>query len=198
MPNTTLPKILIGIAVVGIIVILLLITNQTKKVNHFVLSRENNYFIFIANTGNQQSFDISHWKIGEEINEAITLNQAIQIFRTGQIANLEPIILAPGEKMIINFDQSPLGFSFRLTQCSGLLEQFQNFSPPLPPPIEGGVDYLTCLDRHFVEPNFFLSEWRVYLNQSVAPSWWSDNPVSPSGKLIKMFNDQGKIAAIVR
>ncbi len=182
MTTTTLPKILIGVAVAGIFLIGILLIRQSNQVNHFILSKEGGYFVLTANPSNQQSFDVSNWKIGTDPTNSIELGEAIQVFRIGQIANLEPIILAPGERLVINYGQSPLGDSFRLQQCSGLLAQFQNFEPPLSASIEFGTDYLTCLDRHLVEPNFFLPEWRVYLNQSTAPIWWDKN-------LIKVFNN---------
>jgi len=43
-----------------------------------------------------------------------------------------PLILAPGERIFFVTGRSPIGVSFQVNTCSGFLEQFQDFSPPLP------------------------------------------------------------------
>ena len=43
-----------------------------------------------------------------------------------------PIVLKPGDRALIISGRSPIGDSFRENKCTGYLNQFQKFSPPLP------------------------------------------------------------------
>ena len=56
---------------------------------------------------------------------------ASNIPKQGAINQETFIALEPGDRLAIISGRSPLGVSFRENICSGYLEQFQDFSPPL-------------------------------------------------------------------
>lgn len=58
--------------------------------------------------------------------------QAVKFFRLGEINEIIEITLGSREKAIHSPAPSPLGVNFQVNQCSGYLNQFLAFDPPLP------------------------------------------------------------------
>ncbi|KKW19298.1 MAG: hypothetical protein UY63_C0017G0075 [Parcubacteria group bacterium GW2011_GWA2_51_10] len=72
--------------------------------------------------------------------------RAVRIFAMGVVNRDEPIQLDPGSHAIVNSGVSPVGVSLRENICTGYLEQFQGFAPPLPNscPIPGTLLSMTA------------------------------------------------------
>ena len=51
---------------------------------------------------------------------------------TNSVNTPSDIYIESGQKIVISTGASPLGYSFRLNDCTGYFEQYQNFSPALP------------------------------------------------------------------
>ena len=61
----------------------------------------------------------------------------VKFFRLGEI--IEPAEVTPtkNEEIIRSPKSSPLGVNFQVNKCSGYLNQFLTFAPPLAPPVGG-------------------------------------------------------------
>lgn len=62
---------------------------------------------------------------------------AVKFFRLGEINEPTEITLGNREKVIRSPKPSPLGVNFQVNKCSGYLNQFLAFEPPLAPPAGG-------------------------------------------------------------
>ena len=74
---------------------------------------------------------ISDWKLKNSLGETVRIGDASYTPFVGQVNTTHPVVLAAGDKLTISTGQSPIGVSFRVNKCSGYLEQFQDFVPPL-------------------------------------------------------------------
>ncbi len=61
----------------------------------------------------------------------------VKHFHLGEINESAEITLAKNEKIIRSSGSSPLGVNFQVNKCSGYLNQFLAFEPPLAPPAGG-------------------------------------------------------------
>ncbi len=81
------------------------------------------------------SGDSSLWNFtGLEIAQgsfAARIGGAVKTFLRGHIAANRPIVSTLPATLIINSGRSPVGESFQLNKCSGFLEEYQSFSPPI-------------------------------------------------------------------
>ena len=78
------------------------------------------------------SASISGWSLKSEVTgKVVTIPLGTEIPRSGIINEAEPIVLEPGDKVIITTGRSPIGASFRENICIGYFSQFQKFSPSL-------------------------------------------------------------------
>ena len=57
--------------------------------------------------------------------------QGAEVARSGRVNQLAPITLEPGDRAIVVTGRSPIGISFRENQCTGYLEENQDFRPAL-------------------------------------------------------------------
>ena len=76
---------------------------------------------------------IRGWKLRSAItNRSITIGEIAQLFQFGRSGIKSPIVLSPGDRLIIHTGPSPLGQdSFRINKCSQYLNQFYRFNPSL-------------------------------------------------------------------
>ncbi len=95
-------------------------------------SNINNEFIeLVASRTNTDDINISGWKLRNSLGKEFIITKAVKINYSGKLNTEEDIKVAPGERVIIISGFSPVGTSFKVNKCSGYLEQFQDFTPPL-------------------------------------------------------------------
>lgn len=76
---------------------------------------------------------ISGWTlVSPATGISATIGDAAQIPFLGQVNAEGPVSVGPNATVFITTGRSPNGASFRLNECTGYFEQFQNFSPGLP------------------------------------------------------------------
>ena len=61
----------------------------------------------------------------------VSLPGAAAPFIIGVVNSLSPIVLSPGQTVLVVSGPSPVGVSFRENRCTGFLEQVQSFDPAL-------------------------------------------------------------------
>ncbi|TAJ15188.1 hypothetical protein EPO56_01330 [Patescibacteria group bacterium] len=80
----------------------------------------------------KQSITITGWKLESAVsNLSMTIGAAAEIPFLGGTNYESPIVLGPNSEVVVVTGSSPNGTSFRLNQCTGYFEQFQDFSPAL-------------------------------------------------------------------
>ncbi len=90
------------------------------------------YLTISALYSNGGEVSLSGWSLQSLVSGVrVPLPEAAGIFELGAIQTTEAASLAPGEVAVIASGQSPVGSSFRENICSGYLEQFQPFTPPI-------------------------------------------------------------------
>ena len=89
------------------------------------------YLEIQALPGNKSLVYVSDWTLKNSSGKSVVITKATKLPYTGMVNVETPLFLAPGEKAIITTGRSPIGVSFQVNKCSGYLEQFQYFSPPL-------------------------------------------------------------------
>jgi len=173
---------------------------------------QKEYIEITASRNNLNPLMITEWTVEGKNGLDIKIGKGTYLPLLGQVSIQDNIFLHPGEKAIIMTGESPIGTSFRLNQCTGYFEQFQDFIPSLPKkcpyledeeiPNEHGfndscLDYIdrlpnckiqltvpttlnpicqkfikntltypSCVNLHKNDPDFYGSEWRIYLNRS--------------------------------
>lgn len=93
---------------------------------------QKEYLEIRASSQNKEAIIISNWTIKGKSNLDITIGKGSYLPYSGRINPQEVIKLEPGEKAVIITGRSPIGTSFRLNECTGYFQQFQDFIPRLP------------------------------------------------------------------
>ena len=92
---------------------------------------ENLQFSLSANASSPVS--ISGWKlISEATDHSAIIPTGTKTPITGIVNAAEYIVLEPGERAVVTSGRSPIGASFRENKCTGFLNTYQRFFPPLP------------------------------------------------------------------
>lgn len=112
--------------------------NQSPYGNEVTLSTDGasasdpqQEYVVIQNQG-QSTIDISGWSLQSALSGARAyLPLAASLFEQGQLNAQTGIELAPGGSVIVTTGVSPVGTSLRENECSGYLEQLQQFTPPI-------------------------------------------------------------------
>ncbi len=96
------------------------------------ISPSDEYITITASPNTLQPINITGWRLKSAVtgNEA-SIGAGTYLPYSGRVNTQEAIFLRPGETAIITTGRSPFGVSFRLNQCTGYLEAFQDFVPPL-------------------------------------------------------------------
>lgn len=90
------------------------------------------YLQLQADYQNSEAIDIRGWSIESALTGVkISLPGAAAPFAQGLPNTLGSVLLSPGGIAIVTSGPSPVGISFRENACTGYLQQFQQFSPPL-------------------------------------------------------------------
>jgi hypothetical protein len=148
---------------------------------------EGEYLIIRAQGTLKDPATITGWSIKSLITGRVVLiGKAANFPFLGRVNTLDDISLKSGEKAIIITGESPTGISFRLNQCTGYFEQFQNWIPSLPqdcpkpqgpgyypyPPnalTDKCLDYIDRIPRCIIPlsiPNNLESACFEYINQN--------------------------------
>lgn len=94
---------------------------------------ENEFVILELSTRAEKPLLLTGWKLKSAMTgQEATIGKAAYLPFANDVNAGQPFYLEPGEKAIIVTGRSPVGYSFRLNQCTGYFEQFQNFNPTLP------------------------------------------------------------------
>ncbi len=81
---------------------------------------------------NAEAIDITGWTLESALSGVrVAISPAAAPFLAQSTNVLSPVLLAPGSLAILATAASPIGVSFRENSCTGYLQQFQSFSPPL-------------------------------------------------------------------
>jgi hypothetical protein len=80
---------------------------------------------------NLSNADATGWVLKNSQDESATLGQASPLPLSGKVNTVEPLKIKAGDHLFISTGRSPIGVSFRVNKCSGYLEQFQDFIPPI-------------------------------------------------------------------
>jgi hypothetical protein len=112
--------------------------NQSSYVNEVTLSQggatandPQQEYVVIQNEG-PSTIDISGWSLQSALSGARAyIPLGASFFEQGQLNAQTGIELAPGGVAIVTTGVSPVGTSFRENECSGYLEQLQQFTPPI-------------------------------------------------------------------
>lgn len=98
-------------------------------------SDPNREFVEIeASPWNKDTVVVTGWSLKTPAGKTIKIGGAANIPKQGAINQETLIALEPGDRLVVATGRSPIGVSFRENICSGYLEQFQDFSPPINTP----------------------------------------------------------------
>ncbi len=90
------------------------------------------YIQLQADYQNSAAIDIRGWTLESALTGMkVTIPSATSVFAQGLPNTLGAVTLAPGGIAIVTSGASPVGVSFRENSCTGYLQQFQPFTPPL-------------------------------------------------------------------
>ncbi len=91
------------------------------------------YIVIRSSQDLKTSLTISGWTLESAIaGIKVTIGSAAQVPFLGQVNSKGPISIGPGTAIVVTTGRSPNGTSFRLNECTGYFEQFQDFRPSLP------------------------------------------------------------------
>lgn len=138
---------------------------------------------------------ISQWTVAVGKDNFI-IGQVSNLPLQGNVNELSALVLNKAAQVVIASGESPLGVSFRENKCTGLLQTFQNFIPPLVPACQNCTgtttlpEYNVCVEAYKFDPDFYLDSWRVYLGQTAA--LWTKND------LVKILDEKGELIGQVK
>lgn len=95
-------------------------------------SPDKEYLVFIARPLDRKLLNVSGIKIENKSGEIETIGNASGDFLQAKVNQNEPIVISENTTITISSGKSPVGVSFRENICSGFLNQYQTFTPPLP------------------------------------------------------------------
>lgn len=90
------------------------------------------YLQIAANYANEAAIDLTGWVLESALTGArIIIPPAASPYVANTASVLRGVVLEPGNLALVSSGASPVGISFRENMCTGYLQQFQAFSPPL-------------------------------------------------------------------
>jgi hypothetical protein len=95
-------------------------------------SDPNAEYIGLQVSEDAPSLTITGWSLMSPVsNIRVTIGNAAVIPYLGQVNSQTPVTVGPGAGVVLATGQSPNGTSFRVNECTGYFEQFQDFNPSL-------------------------------------------------------------------
>lgn len=96
------------------------------------LSPEREYLAVEVLPTSKRSVTLTGWRVrSTESGTEVVVPPASTLPYTGRVNDENPASIAPGARVYLVTGESPIGSSFRVNQCSGYFEQFQDYHPPL-------------------------------------------------------------------
>jgi hypothetical protein len=90
------------------------------------------YVVIEASSNNTEPVRLTGMRLRSGMRgTSIEIPRAHFLFTSREAAPRDDVRLSPGERAIILTGRSPAGISFKANVCSGYLETFQEFTPPL-------------------------------------------------------------------
>lgn len=109
------------------------IVGMSRYVSGAGSANSKNEYLEISVTQNSVPINLSEWIFASDASGKMArVPQGTEVPRSGVVNAVEDIILAPGDRAIINSGQSPIGASFKENKCMGYFSNFQTFHPSLP------------------------------------------------------------------
>jgi len=111
------------------------------------------YIIISASLTNTAPINITGWSVQSALSgRRAFIPTGVPTFKMGALGSISDVYLEPGKNAVITTGVSPVGVSIRENICSGYLEQFQTFIPPVsascPAPSEELPDTLQNLQQY--------------------------------------------------
>ncbi|MBI5005090.1 MAG: hypothetical protein HZC03_00550 [Candidatus Lloydbacteria bacterium] len=102
---------------------------------------DKEYIEIKASGRNEKPVFISGWTLENARGIRLPISNASPLPYLSRVNQENPLFLDKDDSAYIVTGRSPIGVSFRVNYCSGYLEQFQDFAPPLklacPSPLDG-------------------------------------------------------------
>jgi len=141
-----------------------------SNTNGALLSDPNLEYIELkAGNTNKNPIYISGWSIKNSNGDKLKIENASELPMVGKVNKESALFLNPGEKVVITTGRSPIGISFRINSCSGYLEQFQDFNPPIklecPRPEYIAVNFLEDINSECRSFLYTMPLCSIYINE---------------------------------
>lgn len=115
------------------------VTSNTKSVTLsrdtagiYASDADEEYVVINVSAGATGSFSTAGWRlVSAATGRALAFPQGTEAPQSGHVNALSPIVLKPGDEAIVVTGRSPVGISFRENECTGYLEEHQDFHPSL-------------------------------------------------------------------
>ena len=139
---------------------------------------------------NKRPLGITGLRLKDIFSRTITIGGASNLPYQGRVDEETEVSIGPGSTVFLIEGQSPIGVSFRINKCIGLLTQFQNFYPSLPVFTEKVSDtfsarsYNICVENHKLDSDFYKNDWRIYLKSK-------DEVWGETGDLVRIMDGAG-------
>jgi len=96
-----------------------------------------------VNRNVSERIPITGWRVESAVSGVgVNIGEGTYLPYSGRVNTESFIFVEAGDKVIITTGRSPIGNSFRLNQCTGYFEQFQDFEPSLPRNCPKAIDDL--------------------------------------------------------
>lgn len=96
---------------------------------------------------NTEPIVLTGWTLQSMItNTSVTIGQATKVSTSGNVDIEQPLLAQARDRITVLTGHSPIGISFQLNKCSGYLEQFQDFNPPISRQCPAAEDELRFAD----------------------------------------------------
>lgn len=163
---------------------------------------DTEYVRIIASPTATSSFQLSGLiMFDKNSSNQITIPKATDLAAIDKNPQLSDIIMSAGGRALVSSGKSPIGYSFRLNECIGYLNETSTYVPALPNACPDGsgcksnpskkLTYANCVSAHKNDSGFYLNEWRVFLGQS-NELWNNSNDTielkSSSGNIIDVLS----------
>lgn len=91
---------------------------------------DREFIIIDVDIDDENFLNVSKWSLGNK-DGRYPLGDAVLLPRQGKVNKSSEITLTMDSRLIVTSGESPIGVSFRENLCSGFLDQYQEFVPPL-------------------------------------------------------------------
>ncbi len=109
-----------------------LITINTLESNPGETSPDREFIVFEASSELSGPVSLYGWSLQSMVSGVrVFIPDAVEDLTLYDVNKTYIPVLLPGQKVIVNSGQSPIGVSFLTNKCTGFISSFQRFYPPL-------------------------------------------------------------------